>query len=121
MLHARVDRAFEVELRHWHELGRRPLTRGARGQEWGGRGGEGGEGVSDGLQREREVWVQEGEEEVRWEARSVERTSTRRAEAGSTAQWSQMLTSSTFGIEDLSPRTKDGLGQAVEERAMAGG
>jgi hypothetical protein len=45
--------------------------------------------------------------------------STRRAETGSTAQRSQMLASSTLGIEDLGPRTKDGLGQAGEEKAMA--
>jgi hypothetical protein len=32
-----------------------------------------------------------------------------------------MLTSSTLAIEDLGPRTKDGLGQAGEDRAMAGG
>ncbi|KAJ7923153.1 hypothetical protein B0H13DRAFT_1865257 [Mycena leptocephala] len=34
---------------------------------------------------------------------------------------SQIPTSSTFDIEDLGPRTKDGLGQAGEDRAMAGG
>jgi hypothetical protein len=54
-------------------------------------------------------------------ARSGGGRSTRSAEAGSTAQRSQMLTSSTFGIEDLGPRTKEGLGLAGEERAMAGG
>ncbi|KAJ7834930.1 hypothetical protein B0H13DRAFT_2288521 [Mycena leptocephala] len=54
-------------------------------------------------------------------ARSVGRRSTRRVEAGSTAQRSQMLMSSILGIEYLGPRTKDGLGQAGEKRAKAGG
>jgi hypothetical protein len=54
-------------------------------------------------------------------ARSGGRRSTHRADAGSTAQWSQILTSSTLGIEDLGPWTNDGLGQAGEERVMAGG
>jgi hypothetical protein len=50
-------------------------------------------------------------------ARSGGRRSMHRAEAG----WrSQMLTSSTFGIEDLGPRTKEGLGQAGRG-AMEGG
>jgi hypothetical protein len=49
-------------------------------------------------------------------ARSRERS---RAEAGSTAQRSQMLRYSTLGIKDLGPRTKEGLDQAGE--AMAGG
>jgi hypothetical protein len=48
-------------------------------------------------------------------ARSGGRRSTRRAEAGSTAQRSHTITSSTLGIEDLGPRTKEGLGQAGEE------
>ncbi|KAJ7923146.1 hypothetical protein B0H13DRAFT_2405378 [Mycena leptocephala] len=47
--------------------------------------------------------------------------STHRAEAGSTAQRSQMLTFSTLGIEDLGPWMKDGLGHAGEDRAMAEG
>ncbi|KAJ7847776.1 hypothetical protein B0H13DRAFT_2285528 [Mycena leptocephala] len=54
-------------------------------------------------------------------ARSGGRRSTRRAEVGPTAQRSQMLMSSTLGIEDLGPQTKDGLGQAGEKRAKAGG
>jgi hypothetical protein len=32
-----------------------------------------------------------------------------------------MLTSSTFGIKDVGPRTKEGLGQVGEDRVMAGG
>ncbi|KAJ7923144.1 hypothetical protein B0H13DRAFT_2405373 [Mycena leptocephala] len=49
---------------------------------------------------------EEGEEECVGSARS---SSMRRAEAGSTAQRSQTLTSSTFGMEDLGPRTKNGF------------
>jgi hypothetical protein len=77
------------------------------------------EGVVHSLKRGREVWAQEGEEDVCRE--SEERGRRLSAEAGSTAQRSQILTSSTLGIKDLGPRTKDGLGQAGEERVMAGG
>jgi hypothetical protein len=76
------------------------------------RGEEGGEGAAHSLKQGREVQAQEGEEEVRREGEGRGRRSTRRAEAGSTAQRSQILTSSTLSIKDLGPQTKDGLGQA---------
>ncbi|KAJ7831354.1 hypothetical protein B0H13DRAFT_1915491 [Mycena leptocephala] len=76
---------------------------------------EGGEGVVDALEREREVLAQEGEEEVCWEGKEWGEEEHAQGSGGVEGP-----AEPTLGIKDLGPRTKEGLGQAGEERAMAG-
>ncbi|KAJ7907139.1 hypothetical protein B0H13DRAFT_1879849 [Mycena leptocephala] len=73
------------------------------------------------VERGREVWAEEREENMRRESEEQAEEEHAQGRGGVDAQRSQMLTSSTLDINDLGPRTKDGLGQAGEERAMAGG
>ncbi|KAJ7907153.1 hypothetical protein B0H13DRAFT_1879866 [Mycena leptocephala] len=92
------------------------------GRAWVGEEDERGEGVDRDERLERGRYgKRSGSRKCVGNARSRGRTNRRRAEAGSTAQRSHTLTSSTLGIEDLDPRTKEGLGQVGEERAKAGG
>jgi hypothetical protein len=68
---------------------------------------EGHEEVAHFLKREREVRAEEREEEMR---REGEEQAEEEHAQGRGGVEGQMLTSSTFGIEDLGPRTKEGLG-----------